>query len=49
MTKGVSKSLTRSARNRNSLKKSAVIKQTEQIDSERLIKAIQYLQEHPKG
>jgi hypothetical protein len=37
------------ARNRNSLKKSAVIKQTEQIDSERLIKAIQYLQEHPKG
>jgi hypothetical protein len=37
-----------SARNRNSLKKSEV-KQTEQIDSERLIKAIQYLQEHPKG
>ena len=37
------------ARDRNSLKKSAVIKQTEQIDSERLIKAIQYLQEHPKG
>jgi hypothetical protein len=35
--------------NRDSLKKSAVIKQTEQIDSERLIKAIQYLQEHPKG
>jgi hypothetical protein len=37
------------ARKRNSLKKSEVIKQTEQIDSERLIKAIRYLQEHPKG
>jgi hypothetical protein len=38
-----------SARNRKSLKKSEVIKQTEQIDSGRLIKAIRYLQEHPKG
>jgi hypothetical protein len=36
-------------RDRNSLKKSAVVKQTEQIDSERLIKAIQYLQERPKA
>jgi hypothetical protein len=38
-----------SARNRKSPKKSEVIKQTEQIDSERLIKAIRYLQGHPKG
>jgi hypothetical protein len=38
----------RSARNRSSLKKSEVIRQTEQIDSERLIKAIRYLQDHPK-
>jgi len=35
-----------SAHNRKSPKETEVIKHTEQIDSERLIKAIRYLQEH---
>jgi hypothetical protein len=37
------------ARNGDSPKKPEVIKQAGQIDSERLIRAIRYLQEHPKG